>query len=140
MLIPAIRLAAFRLLASEQVHVALKVDTNVGGVVISIDGKKAGTTPLTRPIERLHEREHTVVVISPFETTRLRLQLKTASDPFGGYQFLSLAQAGSSVTISRSQVSMLVPPAVRVPSSRSTWPAPVLTKYLALGRASSVVS
>ena len=92
-LIPAIRLAAFRLLAPDQVHGALMVDTNVDGVVISIDGKKAGTTPLTRPIERLHEGEHVVVVtrdgyttqtekltIRPFETTRLRLQLRTASD------------------------------------------------------------
>ena len=92
-LIPAIRLAAFRLLAPEQVHGALMVDTNVDGVMISIDGKKAGTTPLMRPIERLHEGEHVVVVtrdgyttqtekltIRPFETTRLRLQLRTASD------------------------------------------------------------
>lgn len=90
-LIPAIRLAAFRLLAPEQVHGALMVDTNVDGVVISIDGKRAGTTPLTRPIERLHEGEHVVVVtrdgytaqtekltIRPFETTRLRLQLRSA--------------------------------------------------------------
>jgi hypothetical protein len=90
-LIPAIRLAAFRLLAPEQVHGALMIDTNVDGVMISIDGKNFGTTPLTRPIERLHEGEHVVVVtrdgyttqtqnltIRPFETTRLRLQLKTA--------------------------------------------------------------
>lgn len=91
-LIPAIRLAAFRLLAPEQVHGALMVDTNVDGVLIVVDGQSAGTTPLSKPIEHLSEGEHTVVVtregyepltetlqIKPFETTRLRLQLRSSN-------------------------------------------------------------
>ena len=93
-LIPEVRLAAYRLLAPSQLRGALLVDTDLDGVAISIDGKECGVTPLPKPLDDLAPGEHTVLVrrlgyapleqklvIKPFQTTRLQLQLQKSAEP-----------------------------------------------------------
>lgn len=88
LLIPEVRLAAFRLVAPDRIRGALRVEIDVAGVEIEIDGVNAGVTPLTAPIEGLTPGAHVVrlrrpgyselqqsFVIRPFETTRLRVTL-----------------------------------------------------------------
>jgi hypothetical protein len=88
-LIPEVRLAAYRLLAPERIVGALMVDTDVPEVVITVGEVDLGTTPLKAPIQnlpvgpcrvRLHRLGYQPLeenlVIAPFETTRLRLQLR----------------------------------------------------------------
>lgn len=88
LLIPELRLAAYRLVAPESIRGSLLIEVDVAGAVVEIDGKNVGTTPLAGPIEGLKPGAHTVVVrregysefqkeitIRPFETPKLKLEL-----------------------------------------------------------------
>ncbi|HET6345546.1 MAG TPA: PEGA domain-containing protein, partial [Myxococcota bacterium] len=92
LLIPEVRIASYRLLAPEQIRGALLVDVDVQGVSVLVDGVEAGVTPLKGPLEGLTPGAHTVLLkrpgfspfqqsllIKPFETTRLRLELGQAT-------------------------------------------------------------
>lgn len=100
LLIPEVRLAAFKLLAPERIRGALRIEIDAEGVQVEVDGVDAGTTPLRAPIEGLSPGEHVVrlrrpgyaelqqtVVVRPFETTRLKVALAeegAPSSPSGG--------------------------------------------------------
>ncbi|MEL6547280.1 MAG: PEGA domain-containing protein [Myxococcota bacterium] len=88
-LIPEVRLAAFKLVAPDKIQGTLKVEFNVAGVLVEIDGREIGTTPLKNPSLSLPPGAHVVVLRRPgfkefqqefeieaFETTRLRLELE----------------------------------------------------------------
>jgi len=70
-LIESIRVAAYRLLAPDQLHGSIHVLSDSVGAVVSIDGKVAGKTPLPTPLTRLSLGEHALRVTSdgyfPFE-------------------------------------------------------------------------
>ncbi len=91
LLIPEVRLAAYKLVAPERIRGSLLIDIDVAGVEVEIDGKKIGVTPLSKPVEDLLPGPHVVVlkrpgfsefqqefVIKPFETARLKLELGAA--------------------------------------------------------------
>ncbi|MEM6730053.1 MAG: PEGA domain-containing protein [Myxococcota bacterium] len=88
-LIPAVRLAAFELVAPEKITGTLKIEIDVAGVVVEIDGKEVGTTPLAESSATLSPGPHVVVLrrpgfkefqrefeIKPFETAKLKLELE----------------------------------------------------------------
>lgn len=88
LLIPEVRLAAYRLVAPEKIRGALQLEIDIQGVDVELDGQKVGTTPLKRPIENLTPGQHVVVLkrpgfsefqreltIKPFETARLKIEL-----------------------------------------------------------------
>lgn len=72
-LIDSVRVAAYRLLAPEQLHGSISVLSDLIGADVSIDGKRVGTTPLPAPVTRLPLGPHQVRVsaagYSPFEET-----------------------------------------------------------------------
>ncbi|MEO1483931.1 MAG: PEGA domain-containing protein [Myxococcota bacterium] len=89
-LIPEVRLAAFKLVAPDRIFGSLKIDTDVEGVLVEIDGKEVGTTPLADPIANLTPGSHVVVLRRPgfkefqqefrikaFETAKLKLELRS---------------------------------------------------------------
>lgn len=78
-LIEAVRVAAYRLLAPEELHGSIMVLTNLVGARVSLDGEPAGTTPLAKPIGGLALGEHRLRVAAegyePFdEPVRVRFQ------------------------------------------------------------------
>lgn len=88
-LIPEVRLAAFKLVAPDKILGTLEVDIDVPGVLVEIDGKELGTTPLADPLVQLPPGAHVVVLRRPgfdefqqefdikaFETARLQLELE----------------------------------------------------------------
>jgi hypothetical protein len=92
LLIPELRLAAFRLIAPDRIRGSLLIEIDVEGVEVEIDGHKIGTTPIKDPVGNLTPGEHVVVLrrpgysqfqqefsIRPFETARLRLDLQKAN-------------------------------------------------------------
>jgi len=95
LLIPELRLAAYKLIAPNLVVGSLLIEIDVVGVEIEIDGKIVGITPLKKPVENLKPGDHVVVLkrpgysqfqkeftIKPFETARLKLDLQAAqADP-----------------------------------------------------------
>ncbi|MEZ4269929.1 MAG: PEGA domain-containing protein [Myxococcota bacterium] len=89
LLIPEMRLAAFRLIAPELITGSLFVEIDVEGVEVQIDGQVVGMTPLSKPVEDLTPGKHVVVlkrpgyaefreefVIKAFETARLKPDFK----------------------------------------------------------------
>ena len=70
-LIDAIRVAAYRLLAPDQLYGSAVVLTDLLGATVEVDGKKVGATPLPGPIAKLPLGEHTLKVsakgYTPFE-------------------------------------------------------------------------
>lgn len=72
-LIESIRVAAYRLLAPDQLHGSIHVLSDAIGAAVSIDGQARGMTPLPAPITRLPLGEHKLKVESagylPFEET-----------------------------------------------------------------------
>ena len=87
-LIDSVRVAAYRLLAPEQVHGAIAVLSDLIGGEVFIDGKRVGVTPLPAPIGKLAPGPHVVRVAArgyaPFEdrvevrfqkTTRVEVRL-----------------------------------------------------------------
>lgn len=72
-LIDSVRVAAYRLLAPEQLHGSIVVLSDLIGAEVSIDGKRAGTTPLPAPVAKLPLGPHQVRVsaagYSSFEET-----------------------------------------------------------------------
>lgn len=64
-LIESIRVAAYRLLAPDQLHGSIHVLSDSVGATVSLDGKAAGKTPLARPLTRLPLGEHQLKVESP---------------------------------------------------------------------------
>lgn len=72
-LIDSVRVAAYRLLAPEQLHGSISVLSDLIGADVSIDGKRVGTTPLPAPVTKLPLGPHQVRVsaagYSPFEET-----------------------------------------------------------------------
>ena len=92
LLIPELRLAAYRMVAPDKIRGSLLVDIDVAGVEVEIDGERVGVTPLIAPIDALTPGSHVVglkrpgvsafqqeFVIKPFETARLKLELGKAS-------------------------------------------------------------
>lgn len=88
-LIPEVRLAAYKLVAPEKIVGSLKVEADVQGVSVSIDGVEVGATPLASTVSNLKPGRHTIALrrpgfgdlqrefqISPFETTKLKLELR----------------------------------------------------------------
>lgn len=86
-LIPEIRLAAYRLVAPDKIRGYLRVEIALAGVQVEIDGAVVGVTPFERPIE-LKPGDHRVLLkrpgysefkkkftIRPFETAPLTLEL-----------------------------------------------------------------
>ncbi len=61
-LIDSIRVAAYRLLAPDQLHGAIHVLSDSVGARVSLDGKPVGKTPLPAPITRLALGEHDLKV------------------------------------------------------------------------------
>jgi hypothetical protein len=95
-LIEAIRVAAYRLLAPEQLHGAVVVLTDLVGADVELDGKSVGKTPLTAPLAKLPIGTHTLRVVAPgyvpFEdkvevrfqkSTRVVVRLVTRDQPSG---------------------------------------------------------
>ena len=95
-LIEAIRVAAYRLLAPEQLHGSIVVLTDLVGAQVNLDGKPAGKTPLPSPIAKLPIGTHTLRVEAtgyvPFEdkvevrfqkSTRVVVRLVTRDAPIG---------------------------------------------------------
>ena len=95
-LIEAIRVAAYRLLAPEQLHGSIVVLTDLVGASVTLDGKPAGKTPLQAPIAKLPIGSHTLRVEAagyvPFEdkvevrfqkSTRVVVRLVTKDSPMG---------------------------------------------------------
>jgi hypothetical protein len=72
-LIDAIRVAAYRLLAPDQLHGAIVVLSDLVGAAVLVDGERIGMTPLPAPIAKLGLGEHTLRVeakgYEPFEDT-----------------------------------------------------------------------
>jgi hypothetical protein len=70
-LIDAIRVAAYRLLAPDQLHGSIVVLSDLVGAAVSVDGARVGMTPLPAPIAKLALGEHTLRVEAkghePFE-------------------------------------------------------------------------
>ena len=88
LLIPQIRLAAYNLIAPDQIRGSLLVDISIAGVAVSVDGHEAGVTPLPKAIDGLTPGDHHVVLKRPgyatfeqnlsikaFETARLHVDL-----------------------------------------------------------------
>lgn len=88
LLIPGVRLAVFALLAPERIKGALRIEVQLAGVAITVNGKKVGETPIAGVIEGLSPGMHKVeltksgyapftkdVEIRAFETTRLKVEL-----------------------------------------------------------------
>ncbi|MBP8806081.1 MAG: PEGA domain-containing protein [Kofleriaceae bacterium] len=95
-LIEAIRVAAYRLLAPEQLYGSVVVLTDLLGATVELDGKTAGVTPLAGPITKLPLGEHTLRVsakgYTPFEdkitvrfqkASRVVVRLTVAPDQVG---------------------------------------------------------
>lgn len=81
-LIESVRVAAYRLLAPDQVHGSIVVLSDLIGGEVSLDGKRVGTTPLAAPLAKIPVGPHVVRVaaagFAPFEeTVEVRFQ-KTA--------------------------------------------------------------
>lgn len=89
-LIEAIRVAAYRLLAPDQLHGGVVILTDLVGAEVSMDGAVVGKTPLAAPLGRLALGPHTLKVAAagyvPFEdkvevrfqkTTRVVVRLVT---------------------------------------------------------------
>lgn len=81
-LIESVRVAAYRLLAPEQVHGSIVILSDLLGGEVWLDGKRVGTTPLAAPLAELPVGPHVVRVaaagFAPFEeTVEVRFQ-KTA--------------------------------------------------------------
>jgi PEGA domain-containing protein len=95
-LIEAVRVAAYRLLAPDQLQGSITVLTDLVGASVAIDGKEVGKTPLPRPIGKLGLGPHQLRVAAagyvPFaETVDVRFQKSTrvvvrlaAEQPAGG--------------------------------------------------------
>lgn len=70
-LIESVRVAAYRLLAPEQLHGSIVILSDLIGGEVSIDGKRVGQTPLPAPVSKLALGPHTVRVSArgyvPFE-------------------------------------------------------------------------
>ena len=95
-LIEAIRVAAYRLLAPEQLYGSVVVLTDLLGATVELDGKPAGMTPLAGPITKLPLGEHRLRVsakgYTPFEdqitvrfqkASRVVVRLTVAPDQVG---------------------------------------------------------
>jgi hypothetical protein len=95
-LIEAIRVAAYRLLAPDQLHGSVVVLTDLVGADVSLDGKAVGKTPLPGPLAKLPIGTHTLRVEAPgyvaFEdkvevrfqkSTRVVVRLVTRDQPTG---------------------------------------------------------
>lgn len=81
-LIEAMRVAAYRLLAPEQLLGSISVLSDMVGARVVLDGKEVGTTPLSRPIYKLPLGEHELRVEAkgymPFtEKVEVRFQKTT---------------------------------------------------------------
>ncbi len=96
-LIEAIRVAAYRLLAPDQLHGSVVVLTDLVGAQVSLDGKPAGKTPLPAPMSKLPLGTHVLRVEAagyvPFEdkvevrfqkSTRVVVRLVTRDAPLTG--------------------------------------------------------
>lgn len=70
-LIDAIRVAAYRLLAPDQLHGSIVVLSDLLGATVQVDGKTVGATPLPGPITKIALGEHVLKVsakgYTPFE-------------------------------------------------------------------------
>ncbi len=81
-LIEAVRLAAYKLLAPDQLLGSISVLSDLVGAAVYLDGKPAGKTPLAKPIYKLALGEHQLEVKAegyrPFsETVEVRFQKTT---------------------------------------------------------------
>lgn len=94
-LIDSVRVAAYRLLAPEQLHGSIFILSDLIGGEVSIDGQRAGTTPLPAPIHKLALGPHTVRVsargYAPFEEKvevrfqkSARVEVRLVEDPSSG--------------------------------------------------------
>ena len=96
-LIEAIRVAAYRLLAPDQLHGSIVVLTDLVGADVSLDDKPMGKTPLPAPLAKLPLGTHTLKVVAPgyqpFEdkvevrfqkSTRVVVRLVTTDVPLTG--------------------------------------------------------
>src|SRR5690606_12516946 len=64
LLIPEMRLAAYRLIAPDRIRGSLLIEIDVEGVEVEIDGAHVGTTPLNDPVS-LAPGAHVVVLKRP---------------------------------------------------------------------------
>lgn len=81
-LIESMRVAAYRLLAPDELKGSLTVLTDLIGAVVKLDGKEVGKTPLPGPLYKLDLGEHKLEVLAtgyvPFkETVAVRFQKST---------------------------------------------------------------
>lgn len=95
-LIPQIRLIAYKMLAPEKIVGSLAINTALSGIEVSVDGHKMGTTPLPSAIGGLKPGVHQVqlsgfqarrsqveVHIQPFETTYLAVEIDLIKKSIG---------------------------------------------------------
>lgn len=68
-LIESMRVAAYRLLAPEQLHGAIIVLSDLVGAKVTLDGRPIGKTPLPTPIARLPLGKHRLEVAAAGHTT-----------------------------------------------------------------------
>jgi PEGA domain len=72
-LIDSVRVAAYRLLAPDQIHGSIAILSDLIGGDVAIDGKRVGQTPLAAPVGKLALGPHVVRVtakgFAPFEET-----------------------------------------------------------------------
>jgi hypothetical protein len=71
-LIEGVRVAAYRLLAPQQIHGSLQIQTDIVGAAVTLDGKSVGKTPLAN---------NGVLARLPLGTHKLRVEAK-GYDPF----------------------------------------------------------
>lgn len=95
-LIDAVRLAAYKLLAPEQLLGSITVLSDLVGATVYLDGEEVGKTPLSRPIYQLELRDHDLEVkadgyksfrqavnVRFQKTTRVVVRLATENQPVG---------------------------------------------------------
>ena len=130
-LIETLREAAVRLLAPARFVGALRVDVpGAPGASLYVDGKPAGTLPLTRPIEGLSPGQHTVRV----EDGKAREMSTFVEVRFGQTTEAHIDLAQGQVRASVPQAAL---PAVGgTPARKPAWVRPAAIVGLGLGAAS----
>lgn len=126
-LIDAIRVAAYRLLAPDQLYGSISVLTDLLGASVAIDGKTVGATPLPGPLVKLPLGEHTL---------RVSAKGHTPFEDQVTVRFQKATQVVVRLTVAAGEPGVLVAPRV-VTRSRTPWYS---SKWVYLGAGVTAVA